>query len=170
MVWFFNTKIECKRYNFFIVFIVIPLFIVSQLLAKLLHILRVFYHLYIKETVIMSIHIMNNCFNMLLHSVKKNSIKKKHDNEADETFVFILDRYHYKLKPSYRNFSKVFSIVSNYRLYLRVKTDKQMLFVFKIAFWKSLLLVLFISFSVDYGLCSDSYYGECVDILMKSHY
>ena len=80
----------------------------------------------------MSIHIMNNCFNMLLHS--EHSIKKKHDNEADETFVFILDRYHYKLKPSYRNFSEVFSIVSNYRLYLRVKTDKQMLFVFKIAF------------------------------------
>lgn len=53
---------------------------------------------------------------MLLHC--EHSIKKKHDNEADETFVFILDRYHYKLKPSYRNFSKVFSIVSNYRLYL----------------------------------------------------
>ena len=34
-----------------------------------------------------------------------------------------LDHYHFKLEPSLENHSRVFAIVANYRLRLRVKTN-----------------------------------------------
>ena len=54
-----------------------------------------------------------------------------------------------KLRKSQISNLKVISIVTNYRLCLRVKTNKQMFFVLKIVLQKNFYMVLFVNFSVN---------------------
>ena len=94
----------------------------------------------------------NNCFKKLIPNI---GFKKKMVAVSKKPFVLVLcylglcciiitNQNHIK-----KIFSRVFSIVGNYRLWLRVKANYQMSPVSKIAFPKSLHLVLFINFNVD---------------------
>ena len=78
---------------------------------------------------------IDNCLKTFLDN--KHIIQKKVIILPKKPFflvLFTLDHYHCKLEPSQENLLKVFSVVANYTLCLRAKTNQQMLLVLKIEF------------------------------------